>query len=78
MVDPRTLPSPLVGNPVIYDMRSGKPKNRTDAEFREVMDEYNGRLATNDEKFGGKRKAAPAIIKKISSKVTALFGKRGE
>lgn len=79
MVDPSTLPSPLTGNPVIYDMRTGKPKNRSDAEFAQVVSEYNGRLANNDEKFGEKRKpGGPAIIKKISSKVTALFGKRGE
>jgi hypothetical protein len=64
---------------VIYDMKSGKPKNRTAEEFRQVVDEYNGRLANNDEKFGGKRKSGgPAIIKKISSKVTALFGKRSD
>ena len=61
-------------------MKTGKPKNRTDDEFRQVMDEYNGRIANNDEKLSGtKRKpGGPAIIKKISSKVTALFGKRGE
>ena len=78
MPDPKSLPNPLTGNPVIYDMQTGKPKNRTEAEFRQVMDEYNGRLATNDEKFGGKRSTGPAILKKISSKVTALFGKRDE
>ncbi len=76
-VDPSTLPSPLVGNPVIYDMRTGKPKNRTEAEFRQVMSEYNGKVSSADGKSRDK-KAAPAIIKKISSKVTALFGKRGE
>jgi hypothetical protein len=77
LVDPKTLPSPLTGNPVIYDMRSGKPKNRTDAEFRAVLNEYNDRVAGPEEK-SPKKKAGPAIIKKISSKVTALFGRRGE
>ena len=66
MVAPSTLPSPLTGNPVIYDMRTGKPKNRSESEFRQFLDEYNGRLASNEEKFSGKKKAAPAIIKKIS------------
>lgn len=58
-------------------MRTGKPKNRTDAEFKQVLNEYNGKVKSADEK-GGKKKATPAIIKKISSKVTALFGKRSE
>jgi hypothetical protein len=62
---------------VIYDMRTGKPKNRTEAEFKQVLNEYNGKVKPAADK-GGKRKAAPAIIKKISSKVTALFGKRSE
>ena len=77
-VDPKTLPSPLTGDPVIYDMRTGKPKNRSEAEFRKVMTEYNGRLANSNAKFGAKKKGGPAIIKKISSKVTALFGKRSD
>lgn len=62
---------------MIYDMRTGKPKNRTEAEFKQVLNEYNGKVATGEEK-PSKKKAAPAIIKKISSKVTALFGKRSE
>lgn len=57
-------------------MRTGKPKNRTDAEFRQVMSEYNGKVSAGEEKL--RKKAGPAIIKKISSKVTALFGKRSE
>lgn len=61
---------------MIYDMRTGKPKNRTDAEFKQVLNEYNGKVSAADEK--SKKKAAPAIIKKISSKVTALFGKRSD
>lgn len=77
-MDPSTLPSPLTGNPVIYDMRTGKPKNRTEAEFRQVLKEYDGKAIPADEKARSKKAAAPAIIKKISSKVTALFGKRGD
>ncbi len=77
-VDPATLPSPLTGNPVIYDMRTGKPKNRTESEFRQVITEYNSRIAPTAEKAAGKRKTAPAMLKKISSKVTALFSKRGD
>ena len=61
---------------MIYDMRTGKPKNRTEDEFNRVLNEYNGKVAPAEDKRS--RKAAPAIIKKISSKVTALFGKRGD
>jgi hypothetical protein len=72
------VPTPLTGNPVIYDMRTGRPKNRTEEEFSQVLTAYNSRVASTEGKSPGKRKTAPAIIKKISSKVTALFGKRGE
>jgi len=78
LVDPASLPSPLTGNPVIYDMLTGKPKNRTEAEFKQVMNEYNGKISKGGEKPTKRKAAAPAIIKKISSKVTALFGKRSE
>jgi ATP-dependent RNA helicase RhlE len=77
-VNPAELPSPLTGNPVIYDMKTGKPKNRSDAEFKKSLRDYDNRLRANEEKFSGKKKAPPAIIKKISSKVTALFGNRGK
>jgi hypothetical protein len=33
-------------------------------------------VSAPEEKGQSKRKAAPAMLKKISSKVTALFGKR--
>lgn len=72
------LPSPITGNPVIYDMKTGRPKNRSDDEFRKTVRAYESRLKSDEEKFSGKKKAAPAIIKKISSKVTALFGSRGK
>jgi hypothetical protein len=77
-VAPADLPSPLTGNPVIYDMATGKPKNRSAQEYGRFVADYDRTLRTAEEKFAGKKKAAPAIIKKISSKVTALFGKRGE
>lgn len=73
------MPSPLTGNPVIYDMKTGKPKNRTDAEFRTLIDGYDERLRSAESRFAGKKKASgPAIIKKISSKVTALFGNKSK
>lgn len=72
------MPNPLVGNPVIYDMKTGKPKNRSDAEFKSFTDQYNSRLRTSEEKFSGKKMAAPAVIKKIGSKVAALFGGRNK
>jgi hypothetical protein len=75
---PSQAPSPLTGNPVIYCMKTGKPKNRTDQEFRQTLEQYDSRLRNAEDKFAGKKKAAPAIIKKISSKVTALFGNRGK
>jgi len=62
-----------VGNPVIYDMATGKPKNRSPEEFKKFTEQYNSRLRNNEEKFTGKKKRAPALIGKISSKVTALF-----
>jgi ATP-dependent RNA helicase RhlE len=77
-VNPAELPSPLTGNPVIYDMKTGLPKNRSEAEFKKSLRDYDNRLRANEMKFSGKKKAAPAIIKKISSKVTALFGNRGK
>jgi len=77
-VNPAELPSPITGNPVIYDMKTGRPKNRSDEEFRKSVREYESHLKSNEVKFSGKKKAAPAIIKKISSKVTALFGSRGK
>lgn len=77
-INPADMPSPLTGNPVIYDMKTGKPKNRSESEFKKAVDQYDSRLRKNEEKFSGKKKAAPAIIKKISSKVTALFGSRGK
>ena len=70
------MPNPLTGNPVIYDMKTGAPKNRSAEEFKRTVTQYNSRLRRDEEKFAGKKKAAPAIIKKISSKVTALFGNR--
>jgi ATP-dependent RNA helicase RhlE len=75
---PTELPSPITGNPVIYDMKTGRPKNRSDDEFRKTVRAYENRLKSDADKFSGKKKAAPAIIKKISSKVTALFGSRGK
>ncbi len=72
------IPSPLTGNPVIYCMKTGRPKNRSEDEFRQAVNLYDSRLRKSEEKFAGKKKAAPAIIKKISSKVTALFGPRGK
>lgn len=77
---PADMPNPLVGNPVIYDMATGKPKNRSPEEFKKFTDQYDSRLRNNEEKFQatGKKKRAPAIIGKISSKVTALFGKNKE
>ncbi len=57
-------------------MKSGKPKNRSDEEFRSLLNHYDQRLASAEDKFAGKKKGGPAIIKKISSKVTALFGSR--
>lgn len=77
-VSPSELPSPITGNPVIYDMKTGRPKNRSEEEFRKTVREYESHLKSNEAKFSGKKKAAPAIIKKISSKVTALFGSRGK
>jgi ATP-dependent RNA helicase RhlE len=77
-LDPASMPNPLTGNPIIYDMRTGKPKNRSPEEFRSFMADYNNRTQPAADKSSGVKKAAPAIIKKISSKVTALFGKRGE
>jgi ATP-dependent RNA helicase RhlB len=77
-VDGAAMPNPLTGNPVIYDMKTGRPKNRTPEEFRSFLAEHKSRVDPGAEKFTGKKKAAPAIIKKISSKVTALFGKRGD
>lgn len=74
-IDPATLPSPLTGNPIIYDMKTGKPKNRTDSEFKAIVSEHNEKTA---DKNSRKKKPAPAIIKKISSKVTALFGNRSK
>lgn len=59
-------------------MRTGKAKNRTEDEFRRVVDEYNGKIGAAEGKTKRKSAGGPAIIKKISSKVTALFGKRGE
>lgn len=73
-VDPKLLPSPLTGNPVIYDMRTGKPKNRSEAEFKKLVNEYNSSVSSGPGSASDKKKTAPAIIKKISSKVTALFG----
>ncbi len=75
-VAPANLPSPLTGSPVIYCMKSGKPKNLSEDQFRVVMANYDRRF--QGPKISGKKKAAPAIIKKISSKVTALFGNRGK
>jgi superfamily II DNA/RNA helicase len=72
------MPSPLTGNPVVYCMKTGKPKNRSAEEFRQEMEHYNSKLQMAEDKFAGRKKAAPAIIKKISSKVTALFGNRGK
>ena len=74
------MPSPLTGNPEIYDMKTGKPKNRTEAEFRTIMEGYDQRLRSAETRFSGKKKApgGPAIIKKISSKVTALFGNKSK
>ncbi len=77
-VNPAEMPSPITGNPVIYDMKTGRPKNRSEDEFRKTVREYESHLKSNEAKFSGKKKAAPAIIKKISSKVTALFGSRGK
>lgn len=76
LVSAAEMPNPLTGNPVIYDMKTGTPKNRSPEEFKRAVSQYNSRLRNNEEKFSGKKKAAPAIIKKISSKVTALFGNR--
>jgi ATP-dependent RNA helicase RhlB len=76
LVSAAEMPNPLTGNPVIYDMKTGAPKNRSPEEFKRAVSQYNSRLRNNEEKFAGKKKAAPAIIKKISSKVTALFGNR--
>jgi hypothetical protein len=59
-------------------MKTGRPKNRSDDEFRKTVRAYENRLKSDADKFSGKKKAAPAIIKKISSKVTALFGSRGK
>jgi hypothetical protein len=70
------MPSPLTGNPIIYDMKTGKPKNRSESEFRSLVENHNERLQSAENKFSGKKKAGPAIMKKISSKVTALFGSR--
>lgn len=67
-VDPATLPNPLTGSPIIYCMKTGKPKNRSADEFKSIVNEYEKRV--------GAKKGKPAIIKKISSKVTALFGSR--
>lgn len=75
-VAPADMPSPLTGNPIIYCMKTGKPKNRSDAEMQELESAHSARFKASKP---GKRKAAgPAIIKKISSKVTALFGAKKE
>lgn len=71
---PADIPNPLVGNPVIYDMTTGKPKNRTAEEFKKFTQAYESRVKPADDK-SSRKKAAPAVIKKISSKVAALFGK---
>lgn len=63
------MPNPLTGNPIIYDMSTGKPKNRTESEMMAVM----SRLSSEERSAAGK---GPAILKKIGSKVTALFGNR--
>jgi len=74
-IDPATLPNPLTGNPIIYDMKTGKPKNRTESEFKAFVSQYKEKT---EEKSARKKKPAPAIIKKISSKVTALFGSKSK
>jgi hypothetical protein len=56
-------------------MKTGKPKNRTDAEMQELQGAYTARFGGSHK---GKKKTAPAIIKKLSSKVTALFGAKKE
>ena len=71
---PPDMPSPLTGNPVIYCMKTGKAKNRTDTEYKDMVADYQSRVVSSDDKSSGRKKPAPAIIKKISSKVSALFG----
>ncbi|NUM88416.1 MAG: DEAD/DEAH box helicase, partial [Bdellovibrionales bacterium] len=59
--DPASMPNPLTGNPIIYDMTTGKPKNRSESEVAAMRDAAD---------------KGPAILKKLGSKVTALFGSR--
>jgi ATP-dependent RNA helicase RhlE len=67
-VAPAEMPSPLTGNPIIYDMRTGAPKNRTKDEIRVLLD----RLAVQ----ASQEKGRPAILSRLGSKVTSLFGSR--
>ena len=63
---PADLPSPLTGNPIIYCMKTGKPKNRSEAEMTKLLAGHSKRVDN--------KKKGPAIMKKLSSKMSSLFG----
>ena len=63
---PVSLPSPITGNPVIYCMKTGKAKNRSAEEMSSLLASYSKTVEN--------KKKGPAIIKKLSSKVSSLFG----
>ncbi len=69
---PVDLPSPITGNPVIYDMRTGQPKNRSPEEIRVLVD----RLTSKTIQDAKESKNRPAIFSRLGSKVTSLFGSR--
>ncbi|MCO5142286.1 MAG: DEAD/DEAH box helicase [Oligoflexia bacterium] len=71
--DPKELPSPITGNPIIYCMKTGKPKNLSDSEFNQIVSNYNKNLSSPKRSSVNKKKVAPELIKKISTRVTSLF-----
>jgi superfamily II DNA/RNA helicase len=69
---------PITGNPVIYCMKTGQPKNRTDAEYQNMLKDRERSLRANGGNSRGSKKAPSALIQKISSKVSSLFGSRSK
>ena len=71
-VAPENIPSPITGNPIIYDMSTGKAKNRSQAEIAAIVEQLTAQAARDAKESH----ARPAILSRLSSKVTSLFGTR--
>lgn len=61
---PEGMPSPVTGNPIIYCTRTGDAKNRSSEEMAALLARTKPRVAGAE---------GPQLLKKIRSKVSALF-----